>query len=177
MRKKKPDLRAQALDPETRAAAEAAAEDSGLTLKEWLEQAIRTSARGAPARAPGSTDSPPSTAESRDRTQAAPEAPPQIAGASPEPSGPAEPTGAPPARGAERPADRDVTDEEILAALDALSQQVDATERHMDQAVTPLGKAIKTLEEQLANLKKPAPIVIPIRWLVAAAVLLAGLAS
>lgn len=230
MREKKPDLRVQALDPETRAAAEAAARASGLTVEEWVEQIIHGRVRAGAAQAPSSTDRPTSTAESREGTQAAPEAPPETAGASPEPSGPAEPAGEPPARGAEQSTGWDVTDEEILAALDALSQQVDTTERQMDQAVTPLGKAVKALEEQLASLKKPAeapaevrdkephdplpatagtvrealstlapggvsaeeaeahdkhdkdspapvPIAIPTRWLVAAAVLLAGLAS
>lgn len=193
MREKKPDLRVQALDPETRAAAEAAARASGLTIEEWVEQIIHGRVRAGAAQAPSSTDRSTSTAESREGTQAAPEAPPATAGASPEPSGPAEPAGEPPARGAEQSTGWDVTDEEILAALDALSQQVDATERHMDQAVTPLGKAVKALEEQLASLKKPAeaaahdkhdkdspapgPIVIPTRWLIAAAALLAGLAA
>ncbi|MCH7540164.1 MAG: SEL1-like repeat protein [Proteobacteria bacterium] len=230
MREKKPDLRVQNLDPKTRAAAEAAARAFGLTIKEWVGQIIHGRVRAGAAQAPSSTDRPTSTAESREGTQAAPEAPPETAGASPEPSGPAEPVGEPPARGAEQSTGRDATDEEILAALDALSQQVDAIERHMDQAVTPLGKAVKTLEEQLASLKKPVeapaevrdkaphdaspaaagtvrealstpapggvsaeeaaahdkhdkdspapvPIAIPTRWLVAAAVLLAGLAS
>ncbi|MFQ5939133.1 MAG: peptidoglycan-binding protein [Alphaproteobacteria bacterium] len=230
MREKKPDLRVQDLDPETRAAAEAAARAAGLTVEEWVEQIIHGRVRAGAAQAPSSTDRPTPTAESRDRTQAAPEAPPETAGASPEPSGPAKPAGEPAARGAEQSTGWNVTDEEILAALDALSQQVDATERHMDQAVTPLGKAIKALEEQLVSLKKPAeapaevrgkaphdpspaaagtvpkalstpapggvsaeeaevhdkhdkdspapvPIAIPTRWLVAAAVLLAGLAS
>ncbi len=230
MREKKPDLRVQALDPETRAAAEAAARASGLTVEEWVEQIIHGRVRAGAAQAPSSTDRPTSTAESREGTQAAPEAPPETAGASPEPSGPVKPAGEPPARGAEQSTGWDVTDEEILAALDALAQQVDATERHMGQVVTPLGKAVKALEEQLASLKKPAeapaevrdkaphdpspaaagtvrealstpapggvsaeeaeahdkhdkdspapvPIAIPTRWLVAAAVLLAGLAA
>lgn len=230
MREKKPDPRVQALDPEIRAAAEAAARASGLTVEEWVEQIIHGRVRAGAAQAPSSTDRPASTAESREGTQAAPEAPPQTAGASPEPSGPAEPAGEPPARGAEQSTGWDVTDEEILAALDALSQQVDATERHMGQAVTPLGKAVKALEKQLASLKKPAeapaeardkaphdpspaaagtvrealstpapggvfaeeaeahdkhdkdspapvPIATPTRWLIAAAVLLAGLAA
>ena len=194
MRKKKPDLRVQALDPETRAAAEAAARASGLTVEEWVEQIIHGRVRAGAAQAPSSTDRPTSTAESRAGTQAAPEAPPETAGASPEPSGPVDPAGEPPARGTEQSTGWDVTDGEILAALDALAQQVDATERHMGQAVTPLGKAVKALEEQLASLKKPAeeaaahdkhdkdssasaPIAIPTRWLVAAAVSLAGLAS
>lgn len=192
MRKKKPDPRVQALDPEIRAAAEAAARASGLTVEEWVEQIIHDRVRAGAAQAPSSTDRPTSTAESREGTQATPEAPPETAGASPEPSGPAEPAGEPPARGAEQSTGWDVTDAEILATLDALSQQVDATERHMDQAVTPLGKAVKALEEQLASLKKPAkaahdkhdkdspaagPIAIPTRWLIAAAASLAGLAA
>lgn len=163
MREKKPDPRVQALDPETRAAAEAAARASGLTVEEWVEQIIHDRVRAGAAQAPSSTDRPTSTAESREGTQAAPEVPPETAGASPEPSGPAEPAGEPPARGAEQSTGRDATDEEILAALDALSQQVDATERHMDQAVTPLGKAVKALEEQLASLKKPAEAPAEVR--------------
>lgn len=89
MRETKPDLRVEDLDPEARAAAEAAAQASGLTLEEWIERAIQQGTGEHPGGVSGSADGPMPAAEPGHRAQAAPEAPPETATAGFETSRPA----------------------------------------------------------------------------------------
>ncbi|MCX7354082.1 MAG: tetratricopeptide repeat protein [Alphaproteobacteria bacterium] len=172
------------LDPETRAAAEAAAAEAGLSVEQWISRVVLASAP-PPAAAPPPPPAPPrpvivqtlvpslhpalgpaGAAPRRVIRPAAPLRP--VPAAPPAPPPPPEPPQAKeeeppkslepatPASAAPGAAPNEaLSDQALMDALDALVDRVETNERVIGEILTPLEKAVESLERQLDAIDTP----------------------